>query len=233
MTKRAVAIRHIHFEDLGVFAPVLADHRYKAGYCDAASRDLRSLDPLEPDLLIVLGAPVGVYEKEAYPFLGREQDILAARLERNRPTLGVCLGAQLMAATMGAKVFPSGVKEIGFAPLSLTQAGREGPLRHLAGIAVLHWHGDTFDLPEGTINLAATQPCAHQAFAHGSNILGLQFHMEADTTDFEHWLIGHAAELAGAGIDPRQLRAEAMKIGPALAKAATATFSEWLRDLIF
>jgi GMP synthase (glutamine-hydrolysing) len=233
MTKTAVAIRHIHFEDLGVFAAVLADNGYKVDYCDAGLGDLQSLDPLRPDLLIVLGGPMGVYEKDEHPFLERERHILAARLEMNRPTFGVCLGAQLMAAAMGAKVFPSGVKEIGFSPLSLTEVGREGPLRHLASIPVLHWHGDTFDLPKGTVNLAATEICAHQAFARGSNIMGVQFHPEADTAELEQWLIEYVAELADAGTDPRRLRTAATEIGLVREKAATAMFSEWLRDLIF
>jgi GMP synthase (glutamine-hydrolysing) len=233
MTKTALAIRNIHFEDLGVFAAVLADHGYKVDYCDAGSRDLQSLDPLEPDLLIVLGGPMGVYEKDKHPFLVREQDILAARVEMNRPTFGVCLGAQILAAAMGAAVFPSGVKEIGFSPLSLTEVGREGPLRHLANIPVLHWHGDTFDLPENTLHLAATKICAHQAFARGSNIMGVQFHPEADNAELEQWLIEYDAELADAGIDPRRLRTAATEIGPARGKAATAMFSEWLRDLKF
>lgn len=233
MTKTAVAIRHVDFEDLGVFAAVLADRGYAVRYCEADSRDLQSLDPLSADLLIVLGGPVGVYEDEAHPFLKRERHVLATRLEINRPTLGICLGAQLMAAALGAKVFPSGVKEIGFSPLSLSELGREGPLRYLASTSVLHWHGDTFDLPDGTVHLAATKLCANQAFARGPNVLAVQFHVEADTAELEQWMVGYAAELADAGIDPGQLRAEAVKIGPAMEKAATAMFSEWLGKLIF
>lgn len=233
VTKTATAIRNIHFEDLGLLADVLADNGYKVDYCDAGSGDLQSLDPLESDLLIVLGGPMGVYEKDEHPFLDRERDVLAARIEMDRPTFGICLGAQLMAAAMGAKVFPSGVKEIGFSSLSLTEAGGEGPLRHLAGVPVLHWHGDTFELPKSTVHLAATDVCAHQAFARGSNIMGVQFHPEADSAELEQWLIEYAAELADAGIDARHLRTAASEIGPARGKAASAMFSEWLRDLKF
>ncbi len=233
MTKTAVAIRHVDFENLGAFAAVLADHGYKVRYCEAGSPHLQSLDPLRPDLLLALGGPMGVYEEKAYPFLKRERDILTARLKTNRPTFGVCLGAQLLAAATGAKVFPSGAKEIGFSPLSLTKAGHEGPLRHLAGVSVLHWHGDTFDLPEGTAHLASTKLCAHQAFARGANVMGLQFHGEVGAAELERWLTEYAPELAGAGIDPRRLRAEAVEIDLKLGKAATAMFSEWLGKLIF
>lgn len=219
MTKTAVALRHVNFEGLGTLATVLADNGFHIEYCDVGSHNLQSLDPLEPDLLIVLGGPMGVYEKEQFPFLEHERQILAARLEKDRPTFGICLGAQLMAAAMGAKVFPSGVKEIGFSTLSLTEAGREGPLRHLANTPVLHWHGDTFDLPAGTVHLAASELCARQAFARGANILGVQFHMEADTADLERWLIEYAGELAEAGIPPDRLRSEAVQIGPTMVKA--------------
>lgn len=234
MPKTAVAIRHVHFEDLGTFAPVLAREGYGLSYVDVW-RDGLGFDPLAPDLLIVLGAPVGVYETEAYPFLGQERALLKARLAANRPThrptLGICLGAQQIAASLGASVKPSGIKEIGFAPLSLTEAGKQSALRHLEGQPVLHWHGDTFAIPDGATHLAATALCAHQAFAIGPNVLGLQFHPEADTQSFEAWLIGHAAEIAGAGIAPQTLRQDAARYGDALRNAGQAMLGAWLNGL--
>jgi GMP synthase (glutamine-hydrolysing) len=97
-----------------------------------------------------------------------------------RSTFGICLGAQLIATTLGAQVRPGSGKEIGFAPLSLTDEGRQGPLRHLADIPVLHWQGDMFDIPDGAVGLASTEPCANQAFSVGRNIMGVQFHPEAE-----------------------------------------------------
>lgn len=230
--KHVVAIRHVYFEDLGTLEPVLEQRGYAVRYHDVGLDDFAALDPLEPDLLVVLGGPIGVYETEAYPFLVDETALIARRLASGRPILGICLGAQLVAAALGAKVAPTGVKEIGFSPLTLTEAGRAGPLRHLDGVAVLHWHGDAFAIPEGAEHLAATLVCATQAFAVGSNVLGLQFHPEADTQHgFERWLVGHAAEIAGAGIDPRVLRADARRLGPPLALAAAAMFGAWLDGL--
>ena len=230
--KHVVAIRHVHFEDLGTLELVLEQRGYAVRYHDVGLDDFAALDPLEPDLLVVLGGPIGVYETEAYPFLIDETALIARRLASGRPILGICLGAQLVAAALGAKVAPTGVKEIGFSPLTLTEAGRAGPLRHLDGVAVLHWHGDAFAIPEGAEHLAATPVCATQAFAVGRNVLGLQFHPEADTQHgFERWLVGHAAEIAGAGIDPRVLRADARRLGPPLALAATAMFGAWLDGL--
>lgn len=232
MLRTAVAIRHLDFEDLGTFEAVLTAAGYRIHYHDLGVNELRTLDPLLPDLLVVLGGPVGVYEAETYPFLREERRILEARLASNLPTLGICLGAQQIAATLGAKVAPGGAKEIGFSKLALTEAGRAGPLRHLEGVAVLHWHGDAFEIPEGAENLAATPLCATQGFALGRNVLGLQFHPEVNAcAGIERWLVGHAVEIAAAGIDPRTLRADAERFGPALREAARKTLAEWLQGL--
>lgn len=232
MLKTAVAIRHVHFEDLGTFEAVLTAAGYRIHYYDLGVHDLWTLDPPLADLLVVLGGPVGVYETDAYPFLAEERQILEARLEAGRPILGICLGAQQIAATLGAKVAPSGIKEIGFSELTLTDAGRVGPLRHLEGVSVLHWHGDAFQIPEDAENLATTALCATQGFALGRNVLGLQFHPEVDAcAGIERWLVGHAAELASAGVDPRALREDAQRFGPALRDAARKALTEWLQGL--
>lgn len=233
MPKTAIAIRHVHFEDLGAFEGALTAAGYRVRYCDIGLNDLPMLDAVEADLVIVLGGPIGVYETDSYPFLSEEIDLLKVRLAGNRPTFGICLGAQLIAAALGAEVGPNGVKEIGFSPLTLTGEGEAGPLRHLADIPVLHWHGDMFEIPVGAVRLAETPLCRNQAFAIGPNVLGVQFHPEADAAaGFERWLIGHACELAGAKIDARRLRRDAEACGAALREAGRAMFSEWLKGLV-
>ena len=230
--KTALAIRHVHFEDLGVFEDVLAEAGYAVHYHDVGVDSFETLDALAPDLLVVLGGPIGVYEIEAYPFLEEELRLLDLRLSYGRPTLGLCLGAQLMATSLGAPVESMGHKEIGFSPLTLSDAGRAGPLRHLDGVSVLHWHGDAFEIPAGFPHLASTPLCPTQALCAGPNILGLQFHVEVDAAaGIERWLVGHAAELAQAGIDPRTLRDEAAVHGPALRSAARAMLTDWLEGL--
>lgn len=222
-------IRHVNFEDLGSFAAPLEQAGYRIEMSDAATADLSAIDPLGPDLLVVLGGPVGVYEQEAYPFLAQELDLLRRRLAADRPTLGICLGAQLIAAALGASVYGGPGKEIGWSALTLTEAGRAGPLAALEDVSVLHWHGDTFDLPEGCTLLASTPLCRQQAFARGPHVLGLQFHPELLTAHFEHWLIGHACEIAQAGLDPRMLRADTQAYGARLEAAAVALLEGWLR----
>ena len=228
--KFALILRHLAFEDLGTFAPVLTDAGYQLQDIEAAVDPLP--DPLEPDLVVVLGGPIGVNDGAAFPCMTKERDWLAMRLAADRPTLGICLGAQLMAAALGARVAPIAEKEIGFAPLTLTAPGRTGPLVHLADIPVLHWHGEGFELPAGAERLAATPACETQGFARGRSILGLQFHPEAGMLpDFERWLIGHSAELAQAGIAPEALRQDAKAHGPALRTAGQAMLKQWLREL--
>ena len=230
--KTCVAIRHVGFEDLAAFAPALEAAGYTIRYLDIGDDDPAALSPNEPDLLVILGGPIGAYEDELYPFLKEEIRCLDARLAAGRPTLGICLGAQLIARAAGARVYPSGFKEIGFAPITLTEAGHKSCLAPFAEQPVtLHWHGDTFDLPVGAECLASTVLCENQAFALGRSVIGFQFHPETEGRGIEKWLIGHAAELAGAGIDVPRLRSEASVHGAALARKAEAVAAAWLAQL--
>lgn len=229
--KPAIAIRHLAFEDLGQFAPVLEAAGYQIEYWDIGVDELWKLDPLKTPLLIVLGGPIGVYEEAKYPFLTNKIALIEDRLSAKLPTLGICLGAQLMARALGARVYPGPAKEIGFAPITLTEAGRQSCLSHFADHPVLHWHGDTFDLPEGAVRLASTDICPNQAFAVGRHALGVQFHPETGGPGFERWLIGHTLELAMAGIDVAGLRADHERLAPSLALRAQACMSTWLAGL--
>jgi GMP synthase (glutamine-hydrolysing) len=229
--KTAAVIRHVPFEDLGTIAEPLMRAGYDYTYSDIGHA-LPLRDPAVTDLLIVLGGPIGVYEDDKYPFLRDEIALLTTRLNEGKPTLGICLGAQLIACALGAKVYPSGIKEIGWGPVDLTEAAAATPLRHLANTAVLHWHGDTFDLPPGAVHLASTPNCRNQAFCIGPNILGLQFHPEVNpSAGIEAWLVGHAAELTGAGLDPRALRSGGKATGISLPAKARDLFAEWLTGL--
>lgn len=228
MSKTAIVIRHVHFEDLGTLEPVLRERDYTVRYVDPALGELASLDALAPDLLVVLGGPIGAFDDDTYPFLTSELALVRRQLAAARPLLGICLGAQLIARALGARVAPMGVKEIGFAPLDLSAAGQVSPLAAIGTAPVLHWHGDQFEIPPGAVRLAATPACANQAFAVGATVLGLQFHLEADASRIERWLVGHASELAQAGIDPRVLRKGARQAGSPLATAAASVLHAWL-----
>lgn len=231
--KTALAIRHVAFEDLGTFAAVLSARNIDLRYVEAGVDDLARLDPCAADLLVVLGGPIGAYEEASYPFILDEIRLLERRLAADRPTLGICLGAQIMARALGARVYPGPAKEIGWSPLALTAAGRASPLAHLDGdkTAMLHWHGDTFDLPAGATLLASTDLCRHQAYAWGRNALAFQCHPEASTAALERWFIGHACEIAATGLAVPQLREETARYGPALETQGARCFSDWLTGI--
>jgi GMP synthase (glutamine-hydrolysing) len=231
-----LAITHVPFEDLGSLDIALTRAGFKSEVIDACTANLHVVDALDPDLMVVLGGPVGVYEREAYPFIELEIELLRARLAARRPTLGICLGAQLMATALGARVYPgTSGKELGWASV---HSGSDlivptwfqtllTPQLH-----VLHWHGDTFDLPAGATHLARTARYANQAFSFGSYALALQFHPEVTVQGLERWYVGHAHELAQAGFPVRRLREETRIFGPKLEAAAGKFWQQWLDHVL-
>jgi GMP synthase (glutamine-hydrolysing) len=230
--KSVLAIRHVHFEDLGSFEPVLTEAGYQVRYCDVGLDELEGIDPLAPDILVALGGPIGVYEDDKYPFIRDELRLLRERLAARRPTLGLCLGSQMMAQALGARVHPGRAKEIGWAPITLTAEGRNSPLEHLDGVPVLHWHGDTFPLPEGAVRLASTAIAENQAFSIGRHALALQFHPEVEAKSIERWLIGHTLELSLIKTPTvEDLRRDTQKWGEECALRGRLLLLDWLAGL--
>lgn len=230
---KCIAIRHLRFEDLGMFEEVLIQHGFDVAYFEAGLDRFDRQDWDGVDLLVVLGGPIGVNETSDYPWLRQEIDIVASRLRLDRPTLGICLGAQIMAAALGAAVYPGSAKEIGWAKLQISPVANTFGLEALAQAKVLHWHGDTFDLPEGATLLASTAATPHQAFSYGRAALALQFHAEAHGARMEPWLIGHTLELRIAGIDINNLRDKGMIDVAMKAAAGQKAFTQWLNHVGF
>ncbi len=215
---------------------VLAERGFTLRYADVGRIDLHEVDPVTPDLLIGLGGPIAVYDAAVYPWITAELGLFERRLRAVKPTLGICLGAQVLAHALGARVYPGAVKELGWKPLKLTPEGERSVVAPLAAhsTSMLHWHGDTFDLPAGATLLASTAEVAHQVYAWGPSVLAFQCHPEIRAADIESWLIGHACEIAAErarGTDVAQLRRDTARLGPTLAQRARTVFASWLASV--
>jgi GMP synthase (glutamine-hydrolysing) len=228
----ALVLSHVAFEDLGSLEQPLLDRGFKIEPLNASAIRFPLPQAESCDLLVVLGGPISVYDQQDYPFLTSEISCIAQRLAARKPTLGICLGAQLMAAALGARVYPGqNGAEIGWSPLQAAANAHSptwfAPLLS-PGLSVFHWHGDTFDLPPGSLHLAKTQLYDNQAFAVENFALGLQFHPEVSAAGLESWYVGHACELNHAGISVASLRNSAHEHAPALQEAAAHFWKLWL-----
>ncbi|MDQ1584016.1 MAG: hypothetical protein QOF36_2070 [Microbacteriaceae bacterium] len=231
MTRTALVLQHDATIHLGNLAPVLREHGYELRIVDATTEDLGAIDPTEADLLVVLGGEMGAYETDAYPFLLTERALVRARLDAERPTLGVCLGAQVMAGALGERVYKGDTSQIGFRTVEPTEAGASSPVRHFSGVPVAQWHGDTFDLPARATRLATSSDYSNEAFAIDNWALAVQFHPEVTDEMHETWLVDGSAALAEQNLDADALREERARYSAAMQDASRRAFSEWL-DLL-
>ena len=179
--------------------------------------------------LLVMGGPMGVYEVERYPYLAREQRLIESALKDDVPVLGICLGSQLLAATLGARVTPGPRKEIGWFDVTRTDASASDPLlgRTPPKFRALHWHGDIFELPGDAVSLARSELTRHQAFRWGERAHGFLFHLEAGHAQVAAMAEEFADELRGASVDGDALVAETPAAVRDVAPVAAAVFGAW------
>ncbi len=180
--------------------------------------------------LIVMGGPMGVYQTDRYPFLRDEMALIHDAIADNRPVLGVCLGAQIVAAALGAKVErnPAG-KEIGWHPITLAAAAKDDRLmRGLpASLTPFHWHGDIFELPAGAVSLASSEKTPCQAFRHGDKTYAFQFHFEVTGESIRAMADAFSKELMRENISADEMIAREAELMPALERTADTVFSRW------
>ncbi|PIQ82763.1 MAG: glutamine amidotransferase [Candidatus Omnitrophica bacterium CG11_big_fil_rev_8_21_14_0_20_64_10] len=183
--------------------------------------------------LVIMGGPMGVGDRMRYPYLRGELKLIEQALRTDRPILGVCLGAQMLASVLGAPVYPGKRKEIGWEEITLIPEGKGDPLfRGMRSPAqVFHWHGETFDLPAGAVRLAASAVTPNQAFRHGRTAYGLQFHLEVTETMVGGMVKAFAGELAAERLDGAAILRESARRLPALQRVAEPVFREWVQQL--
>ncbi len=212
---RIHVLQHVPFEGPGHIAQWVADH----GHSLTITRFFANENlphPHDFDRLMIMGGPMNIYEEKRFPWLIREKVLIREAIDSGKSVVGICLGAQLLADVLGSPVYAGPEKEIGWFPITLTEAGQKSDL--LRGLpnegTVFHWHGDTFDLPPGAVPLAESPACRQQAFLYDNRILGLQFHLES-TPDTVQQILAHCRHelVAGRFI---QTEAEIVAASPAL-----------------
>src|SRR6185369_13447209 len=227
MSRKVLAFRHVPFEHSGLIGEALESHDIVCEYADLY-RDRVRPKIRDADALLIMGGPMSA--NDDLPYIRQELDLIGDAVSLGKPILGVCLGAQLIAKALGARVYANDVKEIGWYPVYWTPAASRDPL--LSGLdnpeTVFHWHGETFDLPSGAELLAYSDACRHQAYRVEKNIYGLQFHLEVTPEMIADWCsqdanYGDVQEIT-TPIDP-YAHADRMK------ELAALVFGRWRRRI--
>ncbi|MES9946164.1 MAG: gamma-glutamyl-gamma-aminobutyrate hydrolase family protein [Candidatus Thiodiazotropha sp.] len=191
---RALYLQHVPFEGLGSIETWL-----QSAGCEITNARLYESDELpevdEVDLLVIMGGPMSVNDTTDYPWLVKEKEFIKSVIDSGKPVLGICLGAQLIASSLGADIYSNSVKEIGWFPIQAVRSDNKALFQFPEEAVVFHWHGETFDLPSGATQIAASKVCRNQAFQIGANVIGLQFHLETTPASAQAIVEHCAAEL--------------------------------------
>jgi len=200
---KALVIKHLEIEGPGLIGYYMDQKRipYQILCLDS---DVRLPKPDGFSHIVILGGPMNVNEEDRYPFLKGEDLFIKEAIQRGKSILGICLGAQLMAKALGAKVFKAPVKEVGWYDVSLTRIGSRDPLFSdlPKTLPVFQWHEDTFEIPKAGKLIATSSPISHQAFRYGDNAYGLQFHLEVTEKMIKEWMETYEEENKDAQASP-------------------------------
>jgi GMP synthase (glutamine-hydrolysing) len=223
-------LQHHPVENLGTIADALEGAALAWQYIRVNDGQPVPRDMKGAGGLIVMGGPMGVYQTDRYPWLRDEMALIEDSIKRSLPVLGICLGAQILAAALGGKVERNANgKEIGWHRVRLEPAAKEDRLcRDLPEtLTPFHWHGDIFELPAGAVSLASSEKTPCQAFRYGDKTYGFQFHFEVTSEAVAAMATAFAKELDREKIAPDQMTARAAEFVPTLEKIADTVFSRW------
>ena len=228
-----LVLRHVEHEHIGTLAQILGKAGMEYRYLDVFRGEAVPDSPARCRGLILMGGPMGVYEAARYPFLQDEQRLIRQAAEAGLPVLGICLGSQLIAGALGARVYPGPKKEIGWYPVEVTAPTDEFTTGLPARFMAFHWHGDTFDLPAGAIRLFRSDLYENQGFRYGSNVFAIQFHLEINAAMVVEWLAdgGCQRELAAApDTNPEAIRQQTAQWMGELGKLSGRLFGLFLKE---
>lgn len=206
---KALILQNASHEGAGTIEDYFKKNNIAYTTVDLSKKGYKIPDPSGYNALIVMGGPMNVYETDEFPYLIEEEKIIKTAIERNYLVLGICLGAQMMAKALGAKVTKGKTKEIGWYDINLTEDGIEDKTLGQLGnkVKVFQWHGDTFDIPSGAVRLAGSELFPNQAFRYGKRAYALQFHLEVTEDIIKNWLKHGEEELKPLKgiIDPKKI----------------------------
>ncbi|MFZ7128554.1 MAG: type 1 glutamine amidotransferase [Desulfobacterales bacterium] len=229
MVLRLHGFQHVPFEGLGSIASWAREKGFTLTTTRFFAADPMP-DPEAVDWLVVMGGPMGVSDTRTYPWLLPETAFIRTAIDLGKTVIGICLGAQLIAASLGAKVYPNSQREIGWFEVRKTVESSRRPVAQAFPdrLEAFHWHGDTFDLPAGSIHLAESDACRHQGFVYGRQVLGLQFHLETTPDSLEQLMTHCASELTSG---PFIQSPERMRVPESRFKAINRTMTRLLDAL--
>ncbi|OHD71284.1 MAG: amidotransferase, partial [Spirochaetes bacterium RBG_16_49_21] len=192
-------LQHVPFEGPAHLSAASQKLRAELSYSRLFSGE-KVPDPASFDLLVILGGPMGVYDEREYPWLVEEKNFIAQTLASGKRVIGICLGAQLLASLLGARVYRNSYKEIGWFPVTRSDDARSSAMGNILPdlFPAFHWHGDTFDLPAGALRLAESEACVNQGFIYEDRALGLQFHLESTAESIRQLYDNCGDELDGS-----------------------------------
>ncbi len=188
--RKLLVLQHVATEPLGTLDPLFRKAAFRIRYVNFERHPEHAVDVARYDGLVVLGGPMAADETDRFPHLAAEREAIREAIDREIPVLGICLGAQLIAAALGGRTLRGAAPEKGWTEVAPTDAGRADPLLGYldGGRHLFQWHDDTFSLPESAVHLARSADCEYQAFRVGESAYGLQFHLEADRALIERWV---------------------------------------------
>ncbi len=235
MSAQFLIIRHVPHESAGTIESFLVQHKISFEYLNAydGAKVPHDLNPYQA--LIVMGGPMNVDETREFPFLADEVTLIQNTIKNKKPVIGVCLGAQLMAKALGAKVYKGHKKEIGWFPIEWSKDAALDPVfNNISKTAktVFHWHGDTFDLPNGAVRLASSKEYPNQLFKYGNSAYAFQFHVEVTADMARDWMKENQSDFWGTEsyLDPKSVTADADSKAKVLADLAFPIYEKLFRQ---
>lgn len=232
--RKLLVFQHVPFEPLGTLDRRFRHAGFRIRYANFHRQPDTRVDVGRYHGLVVLGGPMGADQTDRHGHLAYERDAILRAVGLGLPVLGICLGAQLIALSLGGRSLRGTTPEFGWSAVSPTAAGRQDPLiRHFhTPEPIFQWHSDTFTLPADCVHLARSAACEYQAFRYGDSVYGFQFHLEADRALIRRWL-GTRKQLdelerRGTPLDPAAIGAESDRLMPRAAQLSAAVFGEFI-----